>query len=140
MAKYSEKLDSKLFKAKSQDEIAVILDAAGKDTARAEQIWDEIQGRGKDRELDLDELDAVSGGADRDWLTDGCAASVEPGSFCNTNDACWHFSVTYDHEPVEGPCPVCGGMMYYYKTEYATRPSDDVDYFKCRSCGYLQVC
>ena len=26
-------------------------------------------------DLSTDELEAVSGGADRDWLTDGCAAA-----------------------------------------------------------------
>ena len=64
------------------------------------------------QELDDDELEAVAGGAEgtgdpnncnnahrRDiYGGDGfpnCAATVEDGSHCNTNDACVYFSVRY---------------------------------------------
>ena len=43
------------------------------------QIWEEIyRKREKDgKELSLDEPESVSGGADRDYLKDGCAVTVE---------------------------------------------------------------
>ncbi|MDY6391328.1 MAG: hypothetical protein SPL80_00650 [Bacilli bacterium] len=65
----------------------------------AEHVWNEIQNhRSKNSEkLDLDELDAVSGGADRDWKKDGCAATCEPSSWCGSNDQCFFFDVTYDN-------------------------------------------
>ena len=67
------------------------------------------------QELSQDELDAITGGTDRDaynciqsWIRDiygnrelniynfpNCAATVEDGSHCDTNDACWTFAVDY---------------------------------------------
>lgn len=47
--------------------------------------------------LDLEELDAVSGGADRDWKEDGCAASCEWTSWCCSDDLCSVFDVTHDN-------------------------------------------
>lgn len=88
--------------------------------------------------LSTDELEAVSGGADRDWLTDGCAATVEPGSWCGTNDRCVAFSVTYDHEPQKEKCPKCGAFMYIYHTQYVYAGSETkvFDYYRCPKCGY----
>ena len=76
------------------------------DESKAGQIWNEISSHRKDKELSLDELEAVSGGADRDWLTSGCAATVEPGSWCDSNDMCHVWDVTYDHIPT-----VIGGFL-----------------------------
>ena len=39
------------------------------------------------KELSLDELETVSGGEDRNWLKEGCAATVEAGSWCGRVDA-----------------------------------------------------
>jgi hypothetical protein len=80
----------------------------------------------KNEELSLDELEAVSGGADRDWLTDGCAATVEPGSWCRSDDSCYEWDVEYLHEP-EKVC-VCGGYMYN------SRSTNDYYYYKCIVC------
>lgn len=55
---------AKLSAAKSGENAAQLLQEAGVDAPQA------------DKELNLDELEAISGGADRDWLTDGCAATV----------------------------------------------------------------
>ena len=87
----------------------------------AEQIWQEVEKHGSSRteKLDLGELDAVSGGADRDWTKDGCAATCEYNSWCGSNDFCYCFDVTYDnffktcpdgHEHVyeHGVCVRCG--------------------------------
>ena len=88
--------------------------------------------------LSADELEAVSGGADRDWLTDGCAATVEPGSWCGTNDKCVKIYVTYDHAPEKDKCPECGAFMYIYHTHlvYAGGNAKAFNYYRCPKCGY----
>ena len=65
----------------------------------AERVFQEIESHrsSKSEKLDLDELDAVSGGADRDWQKDGCAATCEPKSWCGSNDFCYCWDVTYDN-------------------------------------------
>ena len=109
----NEALKSRLLGAENAEQAADILKEAGQ-TVTAEDIahlWDEISSYRKDKELSLDELEAVSGGADRDWLTDGCAATVEPKSWCDSNDSCIFFDVTYNHEPANVICPKCGAFM-----------------------------
>ena len=65
----------------------------------AKRIYEEIENHRSNRNerLDLEELDAVSGGADRDWKKDGCAATCEAGSWCGSNDYCMIWDVTYDN-------------------------------------------
>ena len=65
----------------------------------SEQVWSKLQKRhfGKAEKLDLNELDAISGGADRDWQKDGCAATCEVGSWCGSNYKCIIWDVTYCH-------------------------------------------
>ena len=91
-------------------------------------------------ELCLDELDAISGGTDRDWLTEGCAATVEYKSWCDSNDSCIFFDVTYDHPPSSAKCPICGTNLYVDYTDYATNPNDDVTHYRCKNCGYTTAC
>ena len=87
----------------------------------AEEVWQEKQRHASARseKLDLDELDSVSGGSDRDWKKDGCAATCEYGSWCGSNDYCHIWDVTYDnfwaccpdghdHVFVDGVCTRCG--------------------------------
>ena len=124
MINIANELKAKLLKARSAEETAALLEKSGVDAPMAGQIWDELSARRGDKELSLDELETISGGADRDWLIDGCAATVEPGSWCGSNDACCIWDVTYDHQPREF-CS-CGGIMYY--TFGTTK-------FKCISCG-----
>ena len=74
-----------------------------------------------DQELDLDELDQVSGGdcslsdqeADKNCCVKdhfriraihGCAATVESGSGCSNNDSCIKYAVVY----------LCTGNVYDY--------------------------
>ncbi|MBE6725377.1 MAG: hypothetical protein E7576_09345 [Ruminococcaceae bacterium] len=130
-----EEFKSKLLQAQSAEEVAGLLKNAGMDESKAGQIWNEISSHRTEKELSLDELAAVSGGADRDWLTDGCAASVEPDSWCGSNDSCHYWDVTYTHEPAEVICPNCGAYMYLNWVDYATRPSDDIYHYKCKNCG-----
>lgn len=127
----TDELRAKLLAAKSKEEVTALARADGQELSQedAARIWEEIaKTREQDgKELELDELDAVSGGKDRDWPTDGCAATVEPGSRCGSNDACWHFDVTYDHMP-EKVCEKCGGYMYAGTGVYSTNG------YICKNC------
>ena len=130
-----EELKPKLLQAKSTEEVAGLLKNAGMDESKAGQIWNEISSHRKDKELSLDELEAVSGGADRDWLTDGCAATVEPKSWCITNDSCILRDVTYIHEPANINCPNCGVFMYLNWVDSDTGLSGNTYHYKCKNCG-----
>ena len=134
----NEELKSRLRKAQTAEEAYALLKRSGADAPLAEQIWKELCAHRGDEELSLDELEAVAGGADRNWVTDGCAATVEPGSRCGSNDACWKWDVTYDNEPTTMVCPVCGKYLYLEETEFSSRPSDDVAHYRC-VCGYTKV-
>ena len=83
-------------------------------------------------ELDLEDMDKAAGGS-RDWATQGCAATVEAGSWCWATDSCFLASVTYTNAPVAVKCPNCGSSMYHAKT--TTYYGDRVRYYKCPSCG-----
>ena len=132
-----EELKPKLLQAKSAEEVAGLPKNAGMDESKAGQIRNEISSHRKDKELSLDELEAVSGGADLDWVTDGCAATVEAGSWCGTNDSCVWIDVQYDHPPVKDPCPQCGGQMYMDQVEYESK-GNAYYYRKCLRCGCVQ--
>ena len=101
----------------------------------AERAWQEIENHRSNmsERLDLDELDAVSGGADRDWAKDGCAATCEWQSWCWSNDNCIQFDVTYDnfwrtcpdgHDHVfddNGNCTRCGYSAPFNPDEHNPR-------------------
>ena len=110
--KLSDELKMELIKAESVEQVAEIVKADGQEiTAEdAEHLWQEIAQHNKDGTLSVDELEAVSGGADRDWLINGCAATVEAGSSCSSNDKCVWWDVTYEHAPSD-TCS-CGGIIY----------------------------
>lgn len=76
----NEELKSRLRKAQSAEEAFALLKEKGADAPLAERIWNEIRAGREDKQLSLDELESVSGGSDRDWAKDGCAATVEYGS------------------------------------------------------------
>ena len=110
----------KAMKAASAEEAAELVKADGWEITPedAGHLWEEItRRRGQDgKELSPDELEAVSGGADRNWVTDGCAATVEYGSHCGSNDKCIVWDVTYDFQPTGHLCPNCGKNMYKQNT------------------------
>ena len=115
-------LKMKLSKANSLGEVKTILGAgSGVD---AEQLWREIEKHrsGQSEKLDLNELDSVSGGADRSWTKDGCAATCEYDSWCGSNDFCYCFDVTYDD--FWATCP--DGHKHVY------------EHGQCVRCGYLR--
>ena len=114
-----KELKAKLMEASSLEEVKGIL----KDNPEldAERLWQEVEkhNSAKSEKLDLNELDAISGGADRDWQTEGCAATCEENSWCWSNDRCEIWDVTYchfwftcpdGHEHVykDGKCIRCG--------------------------------
>ena len=130
-------LKAKLRSAKSEEEAAALLKDAGVDEPLAGRLWNEISRSREGNELSLDELETVSGGADQDWLKEGCAATVEAGSWCGTNDSCVWIDVQYDHEPVKDLCPQCGGQMYMDRVEYESK-GNAYYYRKCLRCGCVQ--
>ena len=119
----NDALKEKLLQANSLEEAKKILsDTLDID---AEKAYEEIaRHRSQNSEkLDLSELDAVSGGADRDWKKDGCAATCEPSSWCGSNDQCFLFDVTYDNFWV--CCP--DGHDHVFKKHV------------CQRCGYVEA-
>ena len=121
-----DELKEKLLQAKTLNEVKELLKYHPE--LDAERIFDEVEHhRGLTFEkLDLDELDAVSGGADRDWMEDGCARTCTNSGdkLCWANDWCMVWDVTYTRF-------------------YATCPdgsSHDFDWTGiCKKCGYGSV-
>ena len=128
-----KELKDQLSQANGLEEVKGIL---GKDSEiDAERAWKEIENHrsGRNERLDLDELDAVSGGADRDWQKDGCAATCDWQSWCWSNDNCIVFDVTYSnfwrtcpdgHDHVfdsNGNCTRCGYSAPFNPDEHDPR-------------------
>lgn len=126
-----KELEAKVAAAKSPEEIENILKAAGETISPedAAELFEKVQARKTDKALSLDELEAVSDGADRDWLVDGCAATVEDGSHCRSNDKCIIGSVIYEHPPVS-VCRRCGGVVYRASSEWSF-----IEELRCVNCG-----
>ena len=118
--------------------MAELLKADGQETNEQEiqQIWTELTKRRQEDEqkLSLDELDEVSGG--RDYAKKGCCATVEPGSWCGSNDACIIFDVCYANAPVNKKCPNC--RTYLYNTS-CQEGLYKVYKYVCWKCGYEDV-
>ena len=91
----NNELKSKLANAETLEEVEALL--KGEPNLDPKKVYEELRRhRSEEAEkLDLDELDAVSGGAVRDWAKDGCAATCEEGSWCWSNDRCQFWDVTY---------------------------------------------
>ena len=126
-------LAKKILDMKSAEEAAAFLKENGRDVTEgeAQKLLDELHE--KTKELSIDELDAVTGGADRDYIKNGCAATVEAGSSCWSNDACSLISVTYDNMPTEHKCPDCGGILCYWDQVWVGL--DNRARYNCASCG-----
>ena len=129
----TKELKNKLMSAKDLDEVKTILDSAEGESFTvddAEHIWKEIEyHRTKDdQELDPDELEAVSGGASRNWVTEGCAATCEENSRCWTNDYCCIWDVVYScfHDAC------IDGKMHDYKDDIISGSNSSK---VCTKCG-----
>ena len=112
----TKELKAKLLAAQGAAEAAALVKAGGQEITPedAAHLWEEIKKAGKQdgKELSPDELEAISGGSDRDWLSDGCAATVDPDSLCWSDDYCIFIDVTYDNPPAK-VCPYCGGYQLF---------------------------
>lgn len=145
MAIEREELKKKTLAAASAEEVMEIMKAAGKEITAEEaaQLFEKVQAQKMDKELSLDELEAVSGGV-RDWVTEGCAATVEWDSDCWGEDGgCIVVHYTYTREPTtKDRCPKCGARVYY-EGEYGVSTGFLEGYnwkeFICRNCGSYKV-
>ena len=137
MAIDRNELKKKAMEAAGAEEIMEIMKAAGEEITaeEAERFYEKVQDKKTDRELSLDELEAVAGGEDRDWLRDGCAATVEGGSDCYGTDMCGLWPVTYEHRPTRHKCSVCGGILYSNGSTGGGFFEEEVYHYKCASCG-----
>ena len=133
-----EELKKKMLAAASAEEIMEILKAAGEEITAEEaaQLFEKAQAQKTDRELSLDELEDVSGGADRNWATEGCAATVNYGSWCGLNDKCIYWDVTYDFPPTSTLCPNCGKNMYL-QNSISLGGGKYEDQYRCKYCGCI---
>lgn len=127
-------IPSRYRKAQSVEEVAELLRADGADASRAEQAWKEIcAARELEGEcLSLDELDAAAGGGVeyRDWYSEGCTATVEPGSDCFfTDGGCTSLNISYFAMPGSQRCVLCGAG---YTFEYDVCEGRRV--YACREC------
>ena len=138
MAIDREELEKKAIEAASAEEVMEIVRAAGEEITaeEAKQFFETLKKSQADQELSLDELEAVSGGEDRNWVTEGCAATVEYGSHCGSNDRCIRFDVTYDFEPTSTLCPNCGKNMYLQNTIKHSSTEFEEQY-RCKFCGCI---
>ena len=132
--KLSKELKAKLIGTKSLEELKACFAKAGIDIGPEdlEEAWSEISRHREDEhhELDEKEMEAVSGGVERNWASQGCAASCEKGSHCFANDKCEIWQVIY--EDFHRPCKDGGGHDYQEMTT-----SYGIVYWKCRKCGKL---
>ena len=128
MIEMTKELRIKLNGVKSLEEVKDVLATAGNEEVcpeDAERIWEEIEHhRNDDTELDPEELEAVSGGYDRDWVTEGCAATCEEGSHCWSNDRCIYYAVVY--KDFHDACP--NGDRHNYVFDTTTG-------WTCTKCG-----
>ena len=142
MINITDELKAKLLAAASAEEAVGLVKAAGQEiTAEdAARLWDKIEATRKEslREFSPDELEAVSGGADRDWLQVGCAATVEPNSWCGCDDWCEIWDVSYVNSPAR-VCPHCGGMQIFKGVVNNRVPghAQSEEAFWCSSCGVI---
>jgi len=119
-------LKARLLAAENADEVREIL----KDHPEfdAERVYGELEHYRSDRseQLDMDELESVSGGADRDWVKDGCAASCRQSieGLCWSNDRCAIWDVTYSN---------------FWKTCPDGSKHDFDIWGTCKKCGYCSV-
>lgn len=130
---------SRLKDARDPDEIRRILTESG--YTPSEEAVNNIrelinaETETKCRDLSEDELSAVSGGAtERDYATEGCAATVENDSHCfGTDGGCLIVNIDYIHSPMFQHCPRCGAQTMYRAIQ---DPGSDLrSIYACRTCG-----
>ena len=130
----AKELKVKLLKANSEEEVKALLGDAVKEEEAA-AIWKEIEAlkAAPDlKKMDDDELEVVSGGADRDYLKDGCLSSTND-SWCWVSDNCTRMWTTYSNYD---PCSK-GGNHEWVKTVHRGLFGEwNGVSMKCRKCQY----
>ena len=141
MDQNKKELEQKIAAAGSPEEIERILNDAGEKIGPedAAKLFEKLQNRKADGgELSPDELEAVSGGV-RDWVTEGCAATVECGSICWSDDHCILVYEHYSNSPISITCPKCGTYFYKYEQRSTSNPFAKIPvYYICKTCGYRE--
>ena len=88
-----------------------------------------------------EELENVSAGVKkRDWLTEGCAATVEIGSNCwRTDGSCTEVNIMYRSNP-NAHCKKCGAVCsrgwVFVQREHGVKRN--VYEYRCRNCGIYE--
>ena len=139
MAELSKELYSKLLLADSQEEVTELLKAGGREDVPAQEVWEQVQQRRAQdgMELSPDELEDVAGG--RDWMAEGCAATVETNSDCwGTDGGCSVSNIEYTNLPTKS-CSKCGRwsaqLISTTRIDNYTRMEKNI----CRYCGVYEV-
>lgn len=138
MTQISKEVTAKLVTAKNYEEAMKILADNGltltdEELATINKEFDALPSEG---ELSVDELEAISGGW-RDWLTEGCYATVEANSTCAySNDNCLIVYHHYDHGPYPFQwCNKCHCQMGLLCLEQMPGDIRYSDKLKCPKCG-----
>lgn len=144
MINITTELKIKLLAAKSAEEVTKLVKDEGQEITSedAAEIWTEITkyNEQEGKELSLDELEAVAGGAirNRDYLKEGCAATVEPHSRCwGTDGGCLAINVDYTNWPCDTRCPKCGRYTHPVRN-YITREGF-WNVYACPECGEFSI-
>lgn len=128
-------LKKTLLTAKNSEDVRFILSKYNIEIPNedADRLFDSLQMYRSQlsNELSEDELAAIGGG--RDYATDGCAASVEPGSSCwGLDGGCAVIHYHYDNRPLRLYCKKDGTPLYRFECP----PEDLFAYkYRCRVCG-----
>ena len=134
-------LRKKLFEAGSREEVEALLQGRA-DEEEIRTMWESIErkrGAADLEELDDDELETVSGGWIRDFLEDGCYASVAYNSSCSTADACVLAHMVYWNGGA-----ICVGGKERHVWEVSEREKHDrygsytVEVWTCTKCGKVE--
>ena len=127
----TKELKEKLLNADSEEEVKSLL--GGSTEEKASEIWQEIEayhGAMGLEEVDDDELEAVSGGEDRDWLKEGCSSSAKVGELCFRNDSCSLWTITYSNFD---PCP-SGGIHEWVEEKRFYEDAHQFIQYRCIKC------
>ena len=132
----TREMRANLLRAKDQEEVRALLGPEAAEE-KVERVWQEIQ-RHRPAEgledVDDDELEAVSGGVERDWAKEGCADTAGNWDFCWSIDSCVKWSIDYINYD---PCPNGGAhdwlqVLVTYDTAYS--PKRKYRVCECRKC------
>ena len=144
MLSITNELKAKLLAAQSEEELAALVKADGQEITPedAPRLLEEIEKQHEleGRELSLDELGAVAGGAirNRDYLKEGCAATVEPHSRCwGTDGGCLAINIDYSNWPCNTRCPKCG--RYTHSVRSYMNKDGLWTVYACPECGEFSL-